>query len=91
MHTFECLDPHDFQTRIVGETISTYTADTVVHLPQLTPIDLAVSQLSQSPEDLLIDPAEDRLLQSLDSSQTDSEDNSLDTSLPEVPMEMGPV
>ena len=91
MHTFECPDLQDFQTRIVREPISTYTADTVIQFPKLTPTDTAATQLSQSPEDSLIDPTEDRLSQSLDSSRSDSEDNSLDTSLPEAPMEMEPV
>ena len=91
MHNFECPDLQDFQTRIVREPISTYTADTVIQFPKLTPIDTAATQLSQSPEDSLIDPTEDRLSQSLDSSRSDSEDNSLDTSLPEVPLEMEPV
>ena len=64
---------------------------------KLTPTDTAANQLSQSPENSLIDPTEDRLtdldplLQSLDSSQTDSEDNFLDISLPELPVEMEPV
>ena len=91
MHTFECPDLQDFQTRIIREPVSTYRADTVVHLPQLTPIDTAANQLSQSPEDSLIDPTEDRLSQSLDSFRTDSADDSLDNSLPEVPIEMEPV
>ena len=74
-----------------------YRADTVVQLPKLTPIDTAVNQLTQSPDDWLIDPAEDCLTdlsplsQSLDNSQTYSEDSSLDTSLPEIPIEMEPV
>ena len=63
----------------------------MVHLPQLTPIDTAANQLSQSPEDSFIDPIEDRLSQSLDSFRTDSADDSLDNSLPEVPIEMEPV
>ena len=91
MHTFECPDLQDFQTRIVREPVSTYRADTVVHLPKLTSSDTAVNQLSQSPEESLIDPTEDRLSQSLDSSRTDSKDNSLYTSLTEAPMEMKPV
>ena len=69
VHTFECPDLQDIQARIVRETISTYRADTVVHLPKLTPIDTAAKQLSQSPEDSLIGPTEDRLSQSLDSSR----------------------
>ena len=68
-----------------------YKADNAVHLPKLTPIDTPANQLSQSPEDLLIESTEDCLLQSLDCSQMDSEDNSLDTLLPEVPMEVEPV
>ena len=75
----------------------TYRADTVVQLPKLTPNGTVANQLSPSSEDSIIDPAEDHLtdlnspLQSLDSSQTDSDDNSLDTSLPEIPIEMEPV
>ena len=59
-----------------------YRADTVVHLLKLNPIDTTANWLSQHPEDLLIDPTEDRLWKFLDNSQTDSEDNSLETSLP---------
>ena len=88
MHTFQCPDLQDFQTRIVREPVSTYRADTVVHLPKLTPSDTAANQLLQSPEESLIDSTEDRLSQSLDSSRTDSEDNSLYTSLPEALMEL---
>ena len=97
MHNFECPNLQDLQTRIVKELVSTYRADTVVQLPKLTPIDTAANQLSQFPKDSLIDPTEDRLTdldplsQSLDSSQTHSEENSLDISLPELPVEMEPV
>ena len=97
VHTFECPELQNFQMRIVREPISIYRADTVVQLPKLTPINTAANQLSQSPEHSLIDPTEDRLTgldplsQSLDSSQTDSEDNSLNISLPEIPMEIEPV
>ena len=96
VHTFECSDIQEFPTRIVRKHLSRYRADIVVQLPKFTPFDTAANQLSQSPEDSLIDPTEDRLtdlnplLQSLDSSQRDSEDNSLDTSLPEIPIEMEP-
>ena len=68
-----------------------YRADTVVHLLKLNPIDTTANWLSQHPEDLLIDPTEDRLWKFLDNSQTDSEGNSLKTSLPKVPMEMEPI
>ena len=61
MHTIKCPDLQDFQTRIVREPVSTHRADTVVQLPKLTPIDKAANQLSQAPEDSLIDPTEDRL------------------------------
>ena len=74
-----------------------YRGDTVDQLPKLTLIDTVANQLSPSPEDSLIDPAEDHLtdlsspLQSLDSSQTDSENKYLDTLLLEIPIEMEPV
>ena len=67
--------------------------DTVAQLSKLTPFDTAVNRLPQSPEDSLIHSAEDRLTdcnqlsQLLSSSRTDSDDNSLDISLPEIPVE----
>ena len=88
MHTFECPDIQDFQARITRDPISTYRADTVVHLPKFIPIDRAANQLSLSPKDWLIDPTEDRLWQSLKGFRTGSEDTSLDTSLPKISMEM---
>ena len=68
-----------------------------VHLPKLTPNYKVANQLSPSPADLLIDLAGDHLTylnshsRSLDSSHTESGDNSLDTLLPEIPIEMDPV
>ena len=91
MHTFERPNLPDFQTRITREPVSPYRADIVVHLPHFTSIDTAATQLTQSPEDSPIDPTEDHLSQSLDSPQTDSADDSLDTLLPDAPIEMEPV
>ena len=71
--------------------------DTVVQLSQRTPFDITVNHHPQSPIASLIDSAQDRftdrdhLSQSLDSSRTDSRDNSLDISLPELPMKMEPL
>ena len=68
----------------------------MVQLPQCTLFDTTVNCHSQSPTDSLVDSAQDRhtdrdqLSQSLDISQTDSSDNSLDILLPELPTEMEP-
>ena len=81
----------------IREPWSTRSRDTVIQLPKLTPFNTVVNRLPESPEDSLIDSSEDHLTdrdqlsQSLDSSHTGSQDNSLDASLPEIPMEMGPV
>ena len=71
--------------------------DTAVQLSQRTPFDTTVNHHPQSPIDSLIDSDQDRLTdrdhlsQSLDSYRTDSSDNSLDISLPELPMKMEPL
>ena len=97
VHSFECPDLQDFHMGIVREPWSTHRGDTVVQLPKLTPFDTSVNQLPLSPEDSLVDPADNHLTdlnspsRSLDSSQTDSDGNSLDNSLPEIPIEMEPV
>ena len=86
----------DFHPRIT-EPWSIQRGDTVVQLQQDTPFDTTVTRHSQSPADSLVDSAQDRLTdrdqlsQWLDTSRTDSSDNSLDTSLPELPTEMEPV
>ena len=86
----------DFHPRIT-EPWSIQRGDTVVQLQQYTPFDTTVTRHSQSPADSLVDSAQDRLTdrdqlsQWLDTSRTDSSDNSLDTSLPELPTEMEPV
>ena len=91
MYTFECPDLQDFQTRIPKPSGLPHKAATVIHLPQFAPINPAADQSSQFPEDPLVDLKEDRLSQPLDSSRPDSEDNSLDTSLSDIPVEMEPV
>ena len=61
------------------------------------PFDTTVNHDSQSPADSLVDSAQDRLTdcdqlsQSLDTSRTDSSDNSLDILLPELLIETEPV
>ena len=71
--------------------------DTVIQLRQYTPFDTTVNCHSLSATDSLIDSAQDRLTfrdqpsQSLDSSWTDSSDHSLDSSLPELLIEMEPI
>ena len=57
-----------------------------MQLPKLTSIDTVVNRLSLPSEDSLLDPTDNHL-----TDQTDSEDNSLDTSLPELPIEIVPV
>ena len=70
---------------------------TVVQLPSLTPFDTTVNHTPQSPNDSLPYLTDNHLTnlnspsQSLDSSQTDSGDNSLNSSLPEFPIDMEPV
>ena len=96
VQSFECPDLQDFHMGIVREPWSTHRGDTVVQLPKLTLFDTTVNQLLLSPEDSLVDPADNHLTdlnspsRSLDSSQTDSDDNSLDNS-PEISIEMEPV
>ena len=81
----------------MGIVRSIHRGGTVVQLAKVNPFKIAVNQLPQSPQDSLIDLAVERLLdrdqlsQFLDSSQTDSDDNSLDISLPEVPVDIEPV
>ena len=71
--------------------------DTFIQLRQYTPFDTTVNCHSLSATDSLIDSAQDRLTfrdqlsQSLDSSWTDSSDHSLDSSLPELLIEMEPI
>ena len=66
-------------------------------MPQRTPFDTTVNRHSQSPADSLVDSAQDRLTdrdqlsQLLDTSLTDSSDNSLGILLSELPIEMEPV
>ena len=61
------------------------------------PFDTPVNHDSQSPADSLVDSAQDHLTdcdqlsQSLDTSRTDSSDNSLDILLSELPIETEPV
>ena len=95
---FKCPDLQDFHPGIVKETWSIQRGDTVVQLPKLIPFDATVYHQPQSPTDSLIHSVQDRLpdhdqlSKSLDSSRTDySHDNSLDTSLPDLPIEMKPV
>ena len=96
MQSFECPDFPDFHPGIT-QPWSIQQGDTVVQLPQRTPFDATVTRHPQSPADSLVDSNQDRftnrdqLSQSLDASRTDSSDNSLDTSLPELPMEIEPV
>ena len=96
MQSFECPDFPDFHPGIT-QPWSIQQGDTVVQLPQRTPFDATVTRHPQSPADSLVDSTQDRftnrdqLSQSLDASRTDSSDNSLDTSLPELPMEIEPV
>ena len=97
MQSFECPDLADFHPGIATETWSLQRGDTVVQLPQRTPFDTTVHRHSQSPADSLVDSAQDcltdrnHLSQSLDTSQTNSSNNSLDISLLELPIEMEPV
>ena len=97
MQSFECPDLADFHPGIATETWSLQRGDTVVQLPQRTPFDTTVHRHSQSPADSLVDSAQDcltdrnHLSQSLDTSQTNSSNNSLDISLLELPVEMEPV
>ena len=97
MQSFECPDLPEFHPGIVREPWSIQPGDTVVQLPQHTPFDRTVNHHPHSPTDSLVDSAQDRLTgrdqlsQSLGSSRTDSSDNSLDISLPELPKEMEPV
>ena len=85
MQSFEFLGLPDFYLGIFRELYSIQREDTAVAHPP------------RSPTDSVIDFAEgrltdhDQLSHSLDSSRTDSNDNSLNTSLPEVPIEMKPV
>ena len=97
MQSFECPDLPDFHLGIVRKPWSIHQGDTVVQLPQCTPFDITVNRQPQSPTDSLINSVQDcftdrdQILQSLDSSRTDSSDNSLDISLPELQIKMGPV
>ena len=97
MQSFECLDLPDFHPGIFREPWSIQRGDTVIQLPQRTPLDTTVNRHSQSPIDSLVDSAQDRLTErnqlseSLDSSRTDSSDISLDTPLTELPIEVEPV
>ena len=96
MQSFECPDLPNFHPEIT-QPWSIQTGDTVVQLPQRTPFDTTVNRHPQSPADSLVDAVQDHLTerdqlsQSLDTSRTDSSDNSLDISLPELPTEMKPV
>ena len=78
----------------------TQRGNTVINLPTHTPVVTATNnnQLSQSSEDSVLDSEEDnftnqnQLLQSLEDIRMDSEkDNYVETSLPEIPIEMEPV
>ena len=97
MQSFECPDLADFHPGIATETWSLQRGDTVVQLPQRTPFDTTVNRHSQSPADSLVDLAQDcltdrdQLSKLLDTSLTDSSDNSLDILLSELPIEMEPV
>ena len=96
MQSFECSDLPDFHPGIT-EPWSIQRGDTVVQLPRRTLFDTTVNCRPQSPADSLVDSAQDcltdrgQLSQSLNTSRTDSSDNSLDISLPELPTEMEPV
>ena len=65
-------------------------------MSQRTPFDTTVNHHPQSPEDSLVDSAQDRLTdrdqlsQSLDTFQNNSSDNSTGILLPEFPIEMEP-
>ena len=97
MQSFECPDLPDLHPGIVREPWSIQWGDIVVQLTKLTSVDTVVNRLSPSSADSLLDPTDNHLpnisslSQSLDSSPMDSEDNSLDTLLPELPKEMEPV
>ena len=97
MQSFECPNLADFHPGIVTETWSLQRGDTVVQLPQRTPFDTTVNRHLQSPADSLVDLAQDcltdrdQLSKLLDTSLTDSSDNSLDILLSELPIEMEPV
>ena len=96
MQSFECSDLPDFLPGIT-EPWSIQRGDIVVQLPRRTLFDTTVNCRPQSPADSLVDSAQDcltdrdQLSQSLNTSRTDSSDNSLDISLPELPTEMEPV
>ena len=97
MQSFECPDLPDFHQGIVTDPWLIQQEDTVVQLPQRTPFDTTVNHHPQFPTGSLVDSTQDHLTdrghlpQSLDSSRTDSSENSLDISLPELPIEMEPV
>ena len=96
VQSFECPDLPDFHPGIT-EPWSIQRGDTVIQLPQRTQFDTTVNRHPQSPADSLVDAVQyhlaerDQLSQSLDTSRTDSSDNFLDISLPELPIEMEPV
>ena len=86
MKSFECSDLPDFHSGIVRKHWLVQRGDIVMQLPKLTSTDTVVNRLSPSSEDSLLDPTDNHL-----TDQTDSEDNYLDTSLPELPIEIVPV
>ena len=94
MQSFECPDLPDFHPGIVTDPWSTEQGDAVAQLPQHVPFDTTVNRHPQSPADSVVDLAQDRLTdrdqlwQSLDTSLTDPNDNSLDILLPDLPIEM---
>ena len=96
MQSFESPDLPDFHPEIT-ETWSLQRGDTVIQLTQCTLFDTTVNYHSHSPADSLVDSAQERLTdcdqlsQSLDTFGTDSSNNSLHISLPELPTEMEPV
>ena len=84
--SFVCSDLPDFHPVIVRKHWLIQWGDIVMQLPKLTSIDTVVNRLSLPSEDSLLDPTDNHL-----TDQADSEDNSLDTSLPELPIEIVPV
>ena len=97
MQSFDCPNLADFQPGIVTQTWSLQWRDIVVQFPQRTLFDTTVNRHSQYPADSLVDSDQDRLTdrdhlsQSLNTSRTNSSDNSLDIPPPELPIEMEPV
>ena len=97
MQFFEWPDLPDIHPGIVTDPWSVQRGDAFIQLPQRIPSDTTANCQPQSPADSLVDSAQDRLTdckqlsQSLDNSRTDSSDNPLDISLPELPIEMKPV